>query len=303
MTRVQLATARSSEALAPFPVSPAIGDGLAGAIRALCGTTTVDQLFNLVPRVLCQCGFTRAWLAAVDDTEIALVGAHDARRAITFDRTPRRLDPGSNEAEAVRRRRPLLISNDGARVAAAIAASFNLDVYLAAPVVVDTRVIAIVGADRDGTKRPADHSDRQIALIFAEALTHVFQRVLLQQKLEELRTEVRRSSDLLNESITAQCCGSLKLPTGIARASDRRPPIQVSGTASGTAKLSALVTPRELEILRLIAGGETTAGIARELVISEGTVKSHVKNIFRKLRVSNRAQAISRFFMIAGPTP
>jgi DNA-binding NarL/FixJ family response regulator len=35
--------------------------------------------------------------------------------------------------------------------------------------------------------------------------------------------------------------------------------------------------------------------VAQELVISEGTVKSHVKHILRKLRVANRAEAVSRY--------
>jgi DNA-binding NarL/FixJ family response regulator len=48
-------------------------------------------------------------------------------------------------------------------------------------------------------------------------------------------------------------------------------------------------------VLRLVTGGETNAGIARSLVISEGTVKFHVKNILRKLGASNRAEATSRY--------
>jgi DNA-binding NarL/FixJ family response regulator len=51
------------------------------------------------------------------------------------------------------------------------------------------------------------------------------------------------------------------------------------------------LTPRELQVLRLIAAGETNKGIAAELVLSERTVDRHVSNIFTKLSVSSRAAA------------
>ena len=51
------------------------------------------------------------------------------------------------------------------------------------------------------------------------------------------------------------------------------------------------LTPRELEVLRLVAAGGTNKAIAAELVLSERTVDRHVSNIFTKLRVSSRAAA------------
>jgi DNA-binding CsgD family transcriptional regulator len=51
------------------------------------------------------------------------------------------------------------------------------------------------------------------------------------------------------------------------------------------------LTPRELEVLRRVAGGETNKAIAAALVLSERTVDRHVSNIFTKLRVSSRAAA------------
>jgi DNA-binding CsgD family transcriptional regulator len=51
------------------------------------------------------------------------------------------------------------------------------------------------------------------------------------------------------------------------------------------------LTPRELEVLRLVAAGKTNKAIAADLVLSERTVDRHVSNIFTKLRVSSRAAA------------
>lgn len=54
------------------------------------------------------------------------------------------------------------------------------------------------------------------------------------------------------------------------------------------------LTPRELEILDLIAQGDNNATIARKLAISNKTVRNHVSNIFSKLQVADRADAIIR---------
>jgi DNA-binding CsgD family transcriptional regulator len=56
------------------------------------------------------------------------------------------------------------------------------------------------------------------------------------------------------------------------------------------------LSPRELEVLRLVAAGKSNREIAAALVISEHTVARHVQNIFGKLRVSSRAAATAFAF-------
>lgn len=63
---------------------------------------------------------------------------------------------------------------------------------------------------------------------------------------------------------------------------------------AGQADAFPELTAREREILDLIARGQTNPGIARHLVISPKTVRNHVSNIFAKLQVADRAQAIMR---------
>jgi DNA-binding NarL/FixJ family response regulator len=53
------------------------------------------------------------------------------------------------------------------------------------------------------------------------------------------------------------------------------------------------LTQREAEVLTLIAGGRSNAEIARELFISEATVKTHINNLFSKAGVRDRAQAVT----------
>jgi len=52
------------------------------------------------------------------------------------------------------------------------------------------------------------------------------------------------------------------------------------------------LTPREKEVLKLMVKGTSTAQLAENLHLSEGTIKFHINNIFQKLDVSDRAQAI-----------
>ena len=51
---------------------------------------------------------------------------------------------------------------------------------------------------------------------------------------------------------------------------------------------------RELEVLQLIALGKTNQEIARQLIVSPGTVKAHTASIYRKLDVANRTEAVAR---------
>ena len=62
-------------------------------------------------------------------------------------------------------------------------------------------------------------------------------------------------------------------------------------SASAQAAAPHGLTQRELQVLRLVAGGATNRSIAAELVLSERTIDRHVSNIFAKLRVSSRAAA------------
>jgi DNA-binding NarL/FixJ family response regulator len=56
------------------------------------------------------------------------------------------------------------------------------------------------------------------------------------------------------------------------------------------------LTPREVEVLGLIAQGLSNGDIARRLFVSEATVKTHVNNIFSKARLRDRAQAVRYAF-------
>ena len=81
------------------------------------------------------------------------------------------------------------------------------------------------------------------------------------------------------------------------RSSARRWPAGSSATSprrrAGAAPFADL-TEREREVLELVARGRSNAEIGKQLMISAKTVRNHVSNVFAKLQVSDRAQAIIR---------
>lgn len=65
-----------------------------------------------------------------------------------------------------------------------------------------------------------------------------------------------------------------------------------------TEEQSPLLSDRELEVLACMVEGMTTMQIASQLFISDNTVKTHVRHIFEKLEVSNRAEAVGKAMQI-----
>jgi DNA-binding NarL/FixJ family response regulator len=78
----------------------------------------------------------------------------------------------------------------------------------------------------------------------------------------------------------------------VARSVARLVTASKSALSETNGQRQATLTPREAEVLRLMAQGLGNGEIARRLFISEKTVKVHVSHIFEKLRVETRVQAV-----------
>jgi DNA-binding NarL/FixJ family response regulator len=91
---------------------------------------------------------------------------------------------------------------------------------------------------------------------------------------------------------------------GDGRVAPSRDSGQRSATPAASAALAGL-TPRETQTLGLIARGLSNAEIARELVVSEHTVKTHVSNILMKLGLRDRIHAVIRAYEsgLVSPSP
>jgi DNA-binding NarL/FixJ family response regulator len=96
-------------------------------------------------------------------------------------------------------------------------------------------------------------------------------------ELVEAVRVVARGDALLAPSVTRRLIGAF--------ARRRRHERPASGAAAG-------LTPRELDVLRLVARGLSNAEIAAELVLAEQTVKTHVGNMLAKLGLRDRTQAV-----------
>jgi DNA-binding CsgD family transcriptional regulator len=63
------------------------------------------------------------------------------------------------------------------------------------------------------------------------------------------------------------------------------------------------LTPRQWQLMHLLAAGHTNVQIARRLGVSEGTVRKHLENAYRRLQVSNRMAAVARAFPAGASEP
>jgi DNA-binding NarL/FixJ family response regulator len=99
-----------------------------------------------------------------------------------------------------------------------------------------------------------------------------------------------RPEELIAGVRTVASGESLLSPSVTRRVIDRMAQ-QPTPDLSGQAKLSEL-TAREREVLELVAGGLSNREIAKELVIEEATVRSHIRRILMKLGLRDRVQVV-----------
>jgi LuxR family transcriptional regulator, regulator of acetate metabolism len=195
------------------------------------------------------------------------------------------LEYPSIEDEVVRRQRTEIVRVRDARSRGAkrLTEVLGWDSYVVAAVVVQGHTVGLLHADVDaGPRRDAralDGLDAEVATRYAEGLAGVFERAVLREMLQRHHHELRSAVGWMSAHL-----GQL------ADAGDTAAPAEAAEAASHDA-----LTPRELEVLRLLARGQTNLEIARALMVREGTVKYHVKNVLRKLGATSRADAVARY--------
>ena len=165
--------------------------------------------------------------------------------------------------------------------------------YIAAPITVQGRAIGILHVDRPEPHGivTMDHLEQLEA--FAECLSVAFESAALEEKAAQQRVEVDNVCDNVDELLSRSARSVLWSLPGVV-------PLQLNDAYHrGEEPAVPALTAREREIMSHVATGATNHQIARCLVISEGTVKSHLKHIAKKLNTSSRAAAVAIYAGVA----
>jgi DNA-binding CsgD family transcriptional regulator len=220
---------------------------------------------------------------------------------------PVRLEHPLIETELLRRRRATIV--DGARlhprVDRRLTELMGWTSYAAAPLVVGSHPVGMLHADR-GPDEKLDVLDRDVLWEFTSLLAQAYESASLRRALRHEREQTREFLDWLGARSSELTDAPIRLAT-VQRSAQApvAPPERPPGAAAGRERddrvvFEGLLTRRELDVLRLLADGNSNKRIAEALVISDGTVKFHVNSILRKLHVANRAEAVSRYLRLLG---
>jgi DNA-binding CsgD family transcriptional regulator len=276
------------------------------AADRLADAGPVSEIVDRAPAEACRAlELDRCVLSRIDDGTLVAEaihcadGAGDAAQALTaLQEAPVRLGYPLLEAEMLRRRRAVVVdAPEGPEEAGrhAFAAVMGWGEHVATPVVLEGRVIGFLHGDRVVSHRPLGETERDGLWRFALAFADIVERAVLRRRLRVQRQELRQVASWADARTSELSDGAIDLAVERDAASADEP-VRAQG---GDAALRDLLTRRELDVLEHMVRGETNADIARALVVSEGTVKFHVKNILRKLHASNRAEATSRYLRLS----
>jgi two-component system, NarL family, nitrate/nitrite response regulator NarL len=156
-------------------------------------------------------------------------------------------------------------------------------------VVMDVEMPVMDGVEATRLIREQQPAVKVVMLTVSETDEHVFEAIRLgahgyllkdlrPEQLFELIRSVMRNETPLSPAIAGRLLEEIRNGA-------------TTRTSSPTPSEEPSVTPRELEILQLVAEGMSNKEIGKRLWITEGTVKNHVHNALEKLHMKNRIQA------------
>jgi DNA-binding CsgD family transcriptional regulator len=278
------------------------------ALRRLRPVRTVDELVERTPVEIIRLGYRRALFSQLRGSEWAARSAFAPEYPGLSDAlvragstSPGRLGRELPETELVRRRSPILVhdAQTNPRVHRKLVTLARTKDYIAAPLITRGSVVGLLHADENSESGTVGEFDRDLLGLFAEGLGFAFERTLFYEQLNSLRgrleDQARSVGDLIDGFVD---------PGPTAPAAPAAPP-EVSSAAMPPAPRARPpycvdwpltdLTRRELEVLQHLAEGESNTQIAASLYVSSETVKTHVKNLLRKLGATSRAEAVSRY--------
>lgn len=296
---------RARESLHSLRVTGERGSHLALAdmMERLRSAGTTSAVLERAPREIARLGYDRCMVSRVRQghwiAESSYVrGDVDLARAMTLagSESPVELGHELVESELVRRRAPMLVrdAQRHPRTHRRLIDLTGTTDYAAAPIVLGRGVVGFVHVDSNQLTGSVDEGDLAVLALVGQCLGYALERAIQRERLQALRLSiVSYSSSIvgliddvdpsLDDDVTpSEGAPPLRAVPHAGPAASRRHPLDA-------------LTVREREVLERIAAGEGNGDIAAGLFIAEATVKAHVKHIFRKLGVANRAEAVSRY--------
>jgi DNA-binding CsgD family transcriptional regulator len=246
------------------------------------------------------CGFTRAVLTRVEGAEwlpwMAYFSDDRGLEASFVEWMNRQRYPASALGRDLHGLRPVLVRDAAAdpRAFAPMIEFSKTPCYVAAPITPAGRLVGVLYADRFPSGRPVDELDRDMLWAFAEDFGWIYERVVLVERMRAQRARINKAFEFAENMMGTLANTEIEL----SRTPEGRMPSSGDSefdTPAAPAAVEELLTAREAEVLAMMVRGASNAVIAEQLIIKEGTVKSHVKHILRKLDAVNRAEAISRY--------
>jgi DNA-binding CsgD family transcriptional regulator len=265
-----------------------IGEALA---RLESASPTMAELVTLGPQLV--------WISR------AVYIADDPHWADEINRVgqdqPQPLVPGLHETEIVRRREAMVVTDvqTDTRVHRPIADASRSQSYVAAPIISGNKVVGLLHGDCYLQGRPTTASDCETLAAYAKGLQLALSRARAAEGLEAIGSALRVAANDCSDRVETVREFSLQ-PPPLTAMSGGGIPLATRVTRRAVRSVRDVLTAREIQILELMAEGRSNAGIATQLVISEGTVKQHVKHILRKLRAGNRVEAVSMLYQSDG---
>lgn len=275
-----------------------------GLLRLRSTCTPAKLLQQGANELVDSCGFSRVVISRVAGSQLIPIAWHadpdnsDWNQRLNFWREdPPVVTHAFHEGEILRRRQPVLARDALTHPLTYKPIMIALDcrAYVAAPITVAGRAVATIHADRP--TGDLDMGDRAILATFAEGLAMALERSELTERIrvheakmrELLSTGIGLFDELVEDTVDFTRPSPTAEPASHAQQDMRRVD---RGAQNGAL---SLLTRREIEVLDMIAAGATNVAIGEALFITEVTVKSHVQHILRKLRASNRAEAVARY--------
>lgn len=264
------------------------------------GQLSLEDLLDAGANEVCGAmGFSRALFSSVSASlwlprtvHLDPASGQDTTEVRTFvTNAAWRLDCAPLESEVIRRKVATLVecAQESHRTFRPLMEVTRSRSYVVAPVRARRRVIGLLHGDNWGDGVGEDDLGRVEA--YAQSFGAAVERAALRRRVQLLADQAAEALRAAAADM-AEFDGDASLLTdlGAPRRSEASSSHPTTGDPAESARLAQL-TPREFDVLAEISHGLSNAQIAGRLCLTEGTVKSHVKNVLRKLQVRSRVAA------------